>query len=159
MEILVASAKVKPAVNQILFHPYVQIAQTPIIEFAKLHNIVIEGYSLLLPITQLPGGALDTPLGKISARLSVTPDQVLMAWAKTKDVVVVTTSSKEERLKGYLAAADLNLTSADIAEIDLAGAAGPPQPVFRNIMRRVAFVAVAGVAAFSLCTFLGVDLL
>lgn len=96
---------------KILFHPYVYKQQTPIVEFAAKHKIAIEAYSLLMyvkdfhvripvyisanlkfhsPVTQQPGGPLDKPLQQIGTRLNVTPDQVLMAWAKAKGVVVVT---------------------------------------------------------------------
>ncbi|KAG6864723.1 hypothetical protein C0991_007641 [Blastosporella zonata] len=104
LEILLASAKVKPA---ILLHPYVFAKQEPIIEFGVKHNIVTEAYSALIPITQLPGGPLDKPLNEIATRLNAAPDQVILAWVKAKGAVVVTTSSKKSRLEGYLSAADL----------------------------------------------------
>ncbi|KAF7304457.1 Aldo-keto reductase [Mycena chlorophos] len=126
LKTLIASAKVKPAANQILLHPYVYARQKPILEFAKEHGIVIEAYSALIPITSQPGGPVDVPVKAIAARLGVTDDQVLLAWTKAKGAVVVTTSSKKERLLGYLNAGDLELTDADIAAIDAAGALGPP---------------------------------
>ncbi|KAF5371696.1 hypothetical protein D9758_003415 [Tetrapyrgos nigripes] len=76
---LLAAAEIKPAANQILLHPYVYTTQAPIIEYAKARDIVIEGYSSLIPITQRPGGPVDAPVTKIASRLGVTPDQVLMA--------------------------------------------------------------------------------
>ncbi|KAJ7585683.1 Aldo/keto reductase [Mycena floridula] len=121
---LLASAKVKPAANQILLHPYVYAKQEPILDYAAKHGIVIEAYSALIPITTQPGGPVDVPVAAIATRLNVTPDQVLLAWVKAKGAVVVTTSSKKERLEGYLNAGDLALTAADITAIDLAGAAG-----------------------------------
>ncbi|KAJ7745399.1 hypothetical protein B0H14DRAFT_3514540 [Mycena olivaceomarginata] len=56
---------------------------------------------LKYPITSLPGGPVDAPVNSIAARLGVTPDQVLLAWTKANGAVVVTTSSKKERLLGY----------------------------------------------------------
>ncbi|KAH8109479.1 NADP-dependent oxidoreductase domain-containing protein [Phellopilus nigrolimitatus] len=159
METLLASAKVKPAVNQILFHPYVYAQQAAIVEAAKKDGIAIEAYSLLIPITRLPGGALDKPLAQIGARLSATPDQVLMAWAKAKGVVVVTTSSKESRLKGYLGAADLPLTDADIADIDSAGAVGRKRLAARTFIRRAIVLALAGAGVLGLCAYAGIDVL
>ncbi|KAF8142203.1 NADP-dependent oxidoreductase domain-containing protein [Mycena galopus ATCC 62051] len=123
---LLASARVKPVVNQILLHPYVYTQQLPVLEYAAKHEIVIEAYSVLIPITSLPGGPLDEPLSEIATKHSVTPDQVLLAWTKSKGAVVVTTSSKKSRLEGYLDAGDLVLTDEDIAAIEIAGAEGPP---------------------------------
>lgn len=128
------------------------------------------------PITRQPGGPLDKPLGQIAARLKVSPDQVLMAWAKSKGVVVVTcvlvslhytskglnfahrTSSKESRLKGYLEAADLTLTTKDITDIDTEGAAGARSLNLRSIVNRVAVVMLMGAALFSIGAWRGVDL-
>jgi len=121
---LLASASIKPVVNQILFHPYVLARQAPVVAFAAEHGIVSEAYSVLIPITHQQGGPVDGPVRAIANRLSAEPEQVLLAWAKAKGVVVVTSSTKEARLKGYLRAADLELTSADVAAIDTAGLAG-----------------------------------
>jgi len=159
MQTLLESAKIKPAANQILFHPYVFEQQKPILDFATENGIVIEAYSLLIPLTKLPGGALDKPLTTIGKRLNATPDQVLMAWAKAKGVVVVTTSSKESRLKGYLAAGDLELTSDDIEAIDTAGAAGARHLTAKTMLRRAAGLALLGAAALGVCSYLGIDVL
>lgn len=124
LKILLASARIKPAVNQILLHPYVYRRQLPILEYAAKHDIVIEAYSTLIPITHQPGGPLDAPLHEIASRLRATTDQVLLAWTKAKGAVVVTTSSKRTRLQGYLKAGDIELTREDIDTIDAAGAIG-----------------------------------
>jgi hypothetical protein len=52
---------------------------------------------------------------------------VLIAWAKAKGVVVVTTSSKQWRLEDYLKAGDLALATSDESAIDEAGAPGKPR--------------------------------
>jgi len=124
VKILLASAKIKPAVNQILFHPYVYARQLPILEIGAAHNIVTEAYSALTPVTSHRGGPVDKPVKKIAERSGATDDQVLLAWAKAKGVVILTTSSKKYRLEGYLAAGDLVLTHDEIESIDLAGSRG-----------------------------------
>ncbi|KAI0300555.1 Aldo/keto reductase [Multifurca ochricompacta] len=123
LEVLLASAKIKPAANQILLHPYVYARQAPLLAYAASQGIVSEAYSSLIPITHQPGGPVDKPVNEIAQRLNATADQVLLAWVKAKGAVAVTTSSKKFRLEGYLRAADLQLTPADIAAIDLAGRA------------------------------------
>ncbi|KAI0330641.1 Aldo/keto reductase [Cubamyces sp. BRFM 1775] len=159
LQILLASAKVKPAANQILLHPYVHARQLPIIEFGNAHGIVSEAYSVLIPLTHLPGGAVDKPVNDIAGRLNVKPEQVLLAWAKSKGVVVVTSSTKEERLEGYLAAADLALTADDVAAIDAAGAKGARRQKVRAFVNRVAVVALAAAVGFGVCGYLGIDLI
>ncbi|KAJ3821270.1 Aldo/keto reductase [Lentinula raphanica] len=102
LAVLLASAKIPPAANQILLHPYVYAMQAPIIDYAKKHNIVIEAYSALIPLTQRPGGPVDVPVKELAKKLNVAPEQVLLAWVKAKGAVAVTTSSKKDRLERYL---------------------------------------------------------
>ncbi|KAJ8580011.1 Aldo/keto reductase [Rhizopogon salebrosus TDB-379] len=107
LETLLASAKIRPAANQILLHPYVYQRQAPILEYAAEHGVIIEAYSALQPITKEPNGPLDAPLNDIATRLGASTDQVLLAWTKAKGAVAVTTSSKKMRLEGYQDAGDL----------------------------------------------------
>ncbi|KAH9476053.1 NADPH-dependent conjugated polyketone reductase C1 [Psilocybe cubensis] len=78
-----------------------------------------------LPLKKNPEGPLKKPLSEISDRLGVSMDQVLLAWIKARGYVPVTMSTKEDRLRGYVKAGDIDLTEADIRAIDEAGAAGP----------------------------------
>jgi len=118
MQVLLASAKIKPAVNQISLHLYNYAQEKALLEFAKENSIVIAAFGVLIPVTSQPNGPLKDTIAKISERLDVTPDQVLVAWAKAKGVVVVASSSKVSRLKGYIAAGDLTLTEEDIKALD-----------------------------------------
>jgi len=142
---LLVSAKIKPAVNQILLHPYVYHHQLPILGYAAKEKIVIEAYSVLIPVTRRPGGPVDRPVNAIAKRLDATPDQVLLAWAKAKGVVVVTSSSKKSRMEGYLAAGDLDLTAGDIVAIDVAGAIGAMGHMATTVLWRIACVLFVGV--------------
>ncbi|KAF8962973.1 NADP-dependent oxidoreductase domain-containing protein [Flammula alnicola] len=146
---LLKTANVKPAVNQIRFHPY-NIAQTaPLLEFHAKHGIVTEAYGSLAPITTFPGGPVDAPLKKAAERLGISTTQVIFLWVKAKGAVIVTTSSSKQHLQEYLAVGDLpELTKEEIAAIDAAGAKGPPssflfvdpRAFWRTIWSRVAVV-------------------
>ncbi|KAJ7677950.1 Aldo/keto reductase [Mycena polygramma] len=157
LAILLGSAKVKPVANQILLHPYVFSQQLPTLLYATKHQIVTEAYSALLPITSLPGGALDAPLAEIAEKHGVTTDQILLAWTKVKGAVVVTTSSKKSRLEGYLHAGDLVLSKSDIAAIDAAGAKGAPKKQARKkVLKTVLTVGIISAAAAALTGYLRV---
>ncbi|KIM81033.1 hypothetical protein PILCRDRAFT_72319 [Piloderma croceum F 1598] len=120
-------ARIKPAVNQINFNPYNYASQKAAVEYAAKHGIVTAGYSGLTPLSRSPGGPVDPVVSTIAARLNVSAAQVLLKWVRSKGVAVVTTSSKKERLAEYLAVEELpDLTAAEIAAIDAAGAKGPP---------------------------------
>ncbi|KAM5531160.1 hypothetical protein V8D89_015181 [Ganoderma adspersum] len=117
-------AKVKPVANQILVQPYNYAAQAPVIEFGNKHGIVTEGYSPLASIRAYPGGPVDKPVDEIATRLGCTPEQVLMAWAKSKGIVVITSSRGKERVDAFFGAGDVVPTPEDNAAIDDAGKRG-----------------------------------
>ncbi|KAG2036542.1 NADP-dependent oxidoreductase domain-containing protein [Suillus americanus] len=148
LEILLASAKIKPAANQILLHPYVYQQQAPIVKYAAEHAIVIEAYSALQPLTKEPSGPLDAPLKEIATRLGATTDQVLLAWTKAKGAVIVTTSSKKTRLEGYQDAGDIELSKEDIAVIDAAGALGEKRITVRIGLRKFGVGVLVGVVRY-----------
>ncbi|KAJ7480662.1 Aldo/keto reductase [Mycena latifolia] len=150
LAILLASAKVKPVANQILLHPYVYARQLPILEYAAKHKIVIEAFSALIPVTSLPGGPVDAPVGAIAKRLGVSNDQ----FSQYSFLVLHnlppqnhSASSKKERLLGYLNAGDLALTSEDIAAIDAAGAKGAPLSPMKRFVSRLAGIALVSLIA------------
>ncbi|PCH38897.1 Aldo/keto reductase [Wolfiporia cocos MD-104 SS10] len=159
LETLLGSAKIKPVANQILFHPYVLDTQAPIVKYGNQNGIVSEAYSVLIPLTRQPGGPVDAPVQSIATRLKVQPEQVLLAWAKAKGVVVVTSSTKKDRLEGYLAAGDLELTDDDINAIDAAGHIGARRITARTFLRRAAVAALIGAAVLGACSYLNINVL
>ncbi|KAJ7926160.1 NADP-dependent oxidoreductase domain-containing protein [Mycena leptocephala] len=127
LQSLVQKALVWPAVNQIEFHPYNYAKNKALVEWASKHGIVIEAYSSLSSITKFPGGPVDAPVAAAAARLGISSTQVLLSWVRAKGVVIVTMTSNKDRLEEYLAVGDLpQLSDADIAAIEEAGAKGPP---------------------------------
>lgn len=87
-------------------------------------GIAIEAYSPLKPLTTYPGGPVDKPVAEIALRLNVKPEQVLLAWIKSKGAIALTTSRSKERLEAYVAAGDVQLTEDDTRAIEAAGRKG-----------------------------------
>ena len=48
LKTLLNSCKIKPAANQIQFHPYVLDQQMPVVEYGRQHGIISEAYSPLM---------------------------------------------------------------------------------------------------------------
>jgi len=159
VETLLASAKIVPAVNQILLHPYVYKQQAPLLAYLAEKGIVVEAYSPLIPLTRSPGGPVDKPVKAAAKRLGATNDQILLAWAKAKGAVVLTTSSKKERLEGFIRAGDLVLTDEEIKAIDEAGAQGSKLFTARTVVRRAAAALLVGAIGLGVCSYLGINIL
>jgi glycerol 2-dehydrogenase (NADP+) len=96
LEILLETAKVVPAVNQVELHPY--LAQNELREYCKNKNIVIEAYT--------PSGYSkvrnDPVIVEIAQKRGVTPNQVILAWHLARETVIVPKSADEERQKENL---------------------------------------------------------
>ena len=129
-----------PVINQILLHPYVYKQTAELLAYHAKHHIVTEAYSSLIPITQRPGGPLETPLTALAARYEVPAAEIIFAWVRAKKGVVVTsvlrsllhfvvkltrrhsTSRSKERLESYLHAGEVQLSESDVKTLDDAGA-------------------------------------
>eukprot|EP01102_Stenamoeba_stenopodia_P004996 TRINITY_DN15499_c0_g1_i1.p1 TRINITY_DN15499_c0_g1~~TRINITY_DN15499_c0_g1_i1.p1 ORF type:complete len:297 (-),score=98.61 TRINITY_DN15499_c0_g1_i1:59-949(-) len=122
LEELLVFAKIKPAVNQIEHHPYLQ--QPDLWNFCKKNEIIIECYSPLATINLKPGGPVDDVVSEIAKAHNKTPTQVLLQWTLQKGNVAITTSSKRERLDEALAVLKepFKLTDDEIKRINDEGA-------------------------------------
>lgn len=54
-------------------------------------------------------------------RLTLCPIFFSQSWSRAKGAVVLTSTSKEDRLIDFIAAGEVQLTKAEILSIDLAG--------------------------------------
>ncbi|KAF9527009.1 NADP-dependent oxidoreductase domain-containing protein [Crepidotus variabilis] len=129
LEIILPGAKVIPAANQIELHPYVWQEAEPIVRLCHEKGIVVESYGGLSPIVRVPGGPLDPTLETIRQRLAkdhgqpVSAGQVLTKWLSAKKAVVVTTTSKVERIKEFQDLPKIpDLTLEEVKQIEESGA-------------------------------------
>lgn len=112
LEELMESCEVKPAVNQVEFHPL--LTQKKLLVFCKEHNIQMEAWAPLMR-----GGVLDAPIiKKIAEKYGKTPAQVVLRWDLQHGVVTIPKSVREERIKENSDIFDFQLTSEEMGQID-----------------------------------------
>ncbi len=123
LDALCQQATIRPAMNQIELHPYLQ--QRPMLDYCQQNAIQLTAYSPL-GSGDRPAGMkksdeptlLDNPvIGRVAAKHGASPGQVLLAWGIGRDTVVIPKSVNPERLRQNLAAADLVLDTQDMADI------------------------------------------
>jgi diketogulonate reductase-like aldo/keto reductase len=119
LETILKTAKVIPSVNQIEFHPYLQHGD--LVSFQESKGIKTVSYSGLVPITRAAGGPLDALLSTLAKKYGVNESEILLRWSLDRKYAVITTSSKESRLGGYLQALTFKLTPKEVEEISLLG--------------------------------------
>lgn len=93
-----SSAEIKPAVNQIEAHPYLQ--QPELLEWSKQQDILITAYS---PsgnnIYNLPKALDDPEVAAIAKEVGRQPAQVLIQWAVQRGTVVLPKSVTPSRIE------------------------------------------------------------
>lgn len=116
LEAVLKTAKTPPAINQIEYHPYIQ--QDGLIEFNKKHGIAVASYGPLTPLVKDPEGQVVAKWEAIAKKNKMTTADIGLRWVLDQDLVVVTTSTKEERLRGFLTKLPLfRLEAKDMSEI------------------------------------------
>ena len=116
-------ARLKPEMNQVELHPYLQ--QSSMLDFCRQKGVHLTAYSPLgSPDRPDVFKAADEPvllqegtIAEIAARLGATPAQVLSGWAIQRGTVVIPKSVNPQRLKQNLAAAKVSLSEDDLQKI------------------------------------------
>ena len=93
---LYEAARIKPAVVQVESHPY--LPQTELLEFCKQKGIVFLAFAPLGHGIR-PGPLEDPAVLAIARQTSLTPAQVLLAWAIQRGTAVLTTAKTLDRAR------------------------------------------------------------
>ena len=120
LESILEIATIKPALNQLEYHPYLQRAND-YVPWMKAHGIKVSAFKGLAPVTVGKGGPLDEILQSIANKHGVDSAAVLLKWHVAQNVIPITTTGSKERLTRYLEAVDLKLTAEEVEEISQTG--------------------------------------
>lgn len=113
LEALLEHARVKPAVNQIEFHPgYWQPAVT---DYCNKHNILIEAWSPLARGRVFKNEYLQQLADKYKKSIS----QICLRWILQHNVIPIPKSTTEDRIAENIAVFDFSLTEEEMKQIDL----------------------------------------
>ncbi len=109
---LIATAEIKPMVNQVEFHPH--LTQEDLRAYCKKEGIQLEAWS---PLKQ--GQLLDNPvLKEIAEKHNKSVAQVILRWDLQHGVVTIPKSIKEHRIIENSNVFDFELSAEDMERID-----------------------------------------
>ena len=111
LEDLMSTAKVKPMVDQMEFHPY--LVQKDLIDFCRKHNIQYEAWS---PLMQGKVFKIDV-LQEIANRVNKSISQVVLRWDIQMGVVTIPKSVTPERIRENFDVFDFTLSDEDMKMI------------------------------------------
>lgn len=109
---LLATANVRPVVNQVQFSPYEY--RKELLDACERNGIALEAYS---PLGHGRHLASETAT-RIAQRLGRTSAQVLLRWCIERDVPLIAKSTHRERIAENAQLFDFTLSDQDIAELD-----------------------------------------
>ena len=109
---ILANAEVKPTVNQVECHPYLN--QKPLLEFCRERNITLTAYS------PLGTGRLlnETKVIEIAQRHNVSAAQVLIKYEAQRGIAVIPKATKSKYIYENIDIFGFDLTAEDMIKID-----------------------------------------
>ena len=112
LETLLKKAEIKPAVNQIEFHPF--NVQGELVEFCRSAEVQVEAWS---PLGR--GQFFDQPLiKKIAEQHGRSCAQVLIRWDLQHEIVTIPRSTQEAHVRENSEVFDFELSSEEMSRID-----------------------------------------
>jgi alcohol dehydrogenase (NADP+) len=114
---------VKPEIDQVEMHPFMQ--QKPLKAYTDEHGIILTAYAPLgsadRPASRITPGDPnlfhDEVINTIAKEKTITPAQVMLAWAVNYGVSVIPKSVRKERLIENLEAADITLSTEEMQRL------------------------------------------
>ncbi|CAM4278661.1 aldo/keto reductase [Paenibacillus tarimensis] len=107
---LLADCEVKPAVNQVEYHPL--LTQREVLDYCKEQNIRLQAWS---PLMQ---GNLDVALLKeLGGKYGKSPAQIVLRWDLQTGVLTIPKSVKAERIASNADIFDFELTADEVKQI------------------------------------------
>ncbi|CAN8103865.1 unnamed protein product [Discula destructiva] len=100
LDAVLQTATVPPAINQIEYHPYLQHGD--LLAYHCDKKIAVSAYAPLTAVRKAKPGPLDAVYESLANKYGVGEGDVALRWVIDQGLVVITTSSSEERLKSFL---------------------------------------------------------
>lgn len=135
LERILKIAKIKPQVNQIEFHAFLQNQTPGIVKFSQDNGILLEAYSPLGPLQRKPAdgsGEFYDYVTQLANNYKKSEAQILLRWVTRRHILPVTTSSKPQRVQDAQNLFSFDLTDEEVAKITKLGLAHPPVRLYWN---------------------------
>ena len=103
-------ARIRPEMNQIEIHPYMQ--QDRLVDYCRDTGLLVTAYS---PLGSRGNRVLKDPVVvAVAQKHDCTPAQAVLAWLMARDIVVIPKSVHEQRLRENFEATDVALDEDDM---------------------------------------------
>ena len=114
LEELLAGSAVRPAVNQVEFHPFIYAQQRELLAFCLDNGILVQAYSPLSRIAR----EMPTPIAQVARRSGRSPEQVVLRWCLQHGTVPLPRSGNPMHIAANLDIFDFSLDGAAMDALD-----------------------------------------
>jgi diketogulonate reductase-like aldo/keto reductase len=111
---LQSQSDLKPAVDQVEFHPFIYEQQKAVLDYCQSQDILLEAYS---PINRL-SSVSSQPVHVIAERLGKTPQQVVLRWCVQHHTVPLPRSTSPDHTRSNFQIFDFELTEEDMRTLN-----------------------------------------
>ena len=122
LEEILAAAKIRPEVNQVELHPFLQ--QETLSSYCEKNRIFLTAYGPLGAAYRVAKEEVDHPIllenktiQRIADQHSVTPAQIVLAWGIARGTAVIPKSVKPHRIKENFESIHVKLGEDDMEQI------------------------------------------
>ena len=127
---VLAAGAIPPVVNQVQFSPVYY--RRALLEACRQRGVLVEAYSPLGTGRHLKDSTVD----RVARRVGRTPAQVLLRWCAQRDLLVISKSVHQERIRENAQIFDFTLSPQDMAALDaLDRTKGTDRARERNVWR------------------------
>ena len=102
LKAILQTARTRPVMNQIEYHPYLQHASDGLLPFCRENNIAVAAYGPLTTVTKAKPGPCDDVYAELARKYGVEEGEVALRWCIDQGIVAITTSANEQRLMSYM---------------------------------------------------------
>jgi diketogulonate reductase-like aldo/keto reductase len=111
---ILENCQIAPAVNQILFNPFVYSDWKDTLEFCHKNNIVFESYSPLAQAADMKNAVIS----EVAAKHNKSNAQIMLRWAIQHSTVSIPKSANPERMRENLDIFDFELSGTEMHELN-----------------------------------------
>ncbi|CCK69514.1 aldo-keto reductase superfamily protein KNAG_0C04110 [Huiozyma naganishii CBS 8797] len=123
-------AEIKPQVNQIEFHPFLQNQTPGILKFCQDENIELEAFTPLGPLQvktqEDENDEFFKYISSLSGKYQKTEAQIILRWVTKRGVIPVTTSRRHDRIADAQNLFEFDLEDEEVTKITRLGLQHPP---------------------------------
>lgn len=115
---LIAMARIKPEMNQVEMHPYLQ--QQELLDFCRSEQILMTAYSPLgrnMPIKNKVGLTREPIIMDIARQHHCSPTQLIIAWGMQRGIAIIPKSVHPGRIEENYKSTDITLSPDEMKQI------------------------------------------